>query len=135
MALPGSGQISFSQIATELGASTPYSLRSMSSEAGFSTPDNVSDFYSYDAGGGGLTEFYITNAAGGPYDSCYGNCGTTVAHNGALALPGIGDTVYTDAFGTTLGAGYYGMADVKNDGAITTMEVGKGGEVTEIWFC
>lgn len=53
MALQSSGQISFSNIAGELGSSTPYSLRSMSSEAGFSTPDTISEFYGYDAGGGG----------------------------------------------------------------------------------
>jgi hypothetical protein len=134
MALPSSGQLSLGDIAGELGSSTPYSLRDMSDAAGFSSPDSVSDFYGYSAGGV-LIEFYITNASGGPYDSCYEDCGTTVAHNGVLALPGIGDTVYTDAFGTTLGAGYYGMSDVKNDGAVTTMEVDKGGEVAEIWFC
>jgi len=47
MALPGSGPLSFSAIATELLAITPYSLRSMSSTAGFSTPDAVSEFYGY----------------------------------------------------------------------------------------
>lgn len=47
MALPTSGPLSFSMIAGELGASSPYSLRSMSSSAGFNTPDSVSDFYGY----------------------------------------------------------------------------------------
>jgi hypothetical protein len=47
MALPSSGPISGSQIGTELGASAPYSLRSMSSTAGFSTPDAMSEFYGY----------------------------------------------------------------------------------------
>ena len=47
MALPGSGQLSFSAIASELGAGTPYSLRSMSNTAGLSTPDSVSEFYGY----------------------------------------------------------------------------------------
>jgi len=49
MALPSSGNpLSFSQIRTELSAaSTNVSLRSMSSTAGKSTPDAVSEFYGY----------------------------------------------------------------------------------------
>lgn len=51
MALPSSGPISGSQIANELGAaSTNISLRSLSSIAGFSTPDAMSEFYGYSAG-------------------------------------------------------------------------------------
>ena len=49
MALPSIGNpLSFSQIRTELSAaSTNVSLRSMSSTAGKSTPDAVSEFYGY----------------------------------------------------------------------------------------
>lgn len=48
MALPGSGALSFSAIAGELGVSlSNVSLRSMSSTAGKSTPDSVSEFYGY----------------------------------------------------------------------------------------
>jgi len=47
MALPASGPISGSQIGTELGVSSPYSLHHMSLSASFSTPDAMSDFYSY----------------------------------------------------------------------------------------
>jgi hypothetical protein len=50
MALPIDGPLSFSMIAGELEAGTPYSLRSMSNAAGFSTPDNVSEFYGYSGG-------------------------------------------------------------------------------------
>lgn len=48
MALPSSGQLSLSQIATEqqIGLYN-VSLRSMSSTAGFGTPDAVSDFYGW----------------------------------------------------------------------------------------
>lgn len=50
MALPSSGQLSFSAIGTELGlSSSNLSLRSMSNQAGFSTPDTVSEFYGYSA--------------------------------------------------------------------------------------
>ena len=51
MALPTSGPLSFTDIAGELSFSSPYSLRSMSSTAGFSTPDAVSEFYGYSGGG------------------------------------------------------------------------------------
>ena len=49
MALPASGAISGSQIATELGLSSPYSLHNMSLSASFSIPDAMSDFYGYSA--------------------------------------------------------------------------------------
>ena len=69
MPLPSSGPISGSQIGAALGISSPYSLRSMSSAAGFSTPDAMSEFYGYD------TDFLLNlDAANG---SSYGGSGTT----------------------------------------------------------
>ncbi len=60
MALPGSGQLSLGDIGGELGLSlSNLSLRSMSSTAGFSTPDAVSDFYGYS----NLTYTYHANYA------------------------------------------------------------------------
>lgn len=52
MALPSSGQISLNDINVELGntAGTQCSLRTMSSTAGFTTPDAVSEFYGYSSG-------------------------------------------------------------------------------------
>jgi hypothetical protein len=48
MALPSSGQLSLNDIRAELSAaSTNVSLRSMSSTAGKSTPDAVSEFYGF----------------------------------------------------------------------------------------
>jgi len=50
MALPASGPLSSSQIATELGVpSTNISLGGMSDSASFSAPDAISDFYGYSA--------------------------------------------------------------------------------------
>jgi len=46
MALPSSGQLSINQIRNEIGTSNG-SLRYLSSLAGFSTPDAISDFYGY----------------------------------------------------------------------------------------
>lgn len=48
MALQSSGAISISEIKTELGSSSN-SLRSLSSLAGFSTPDSMSEFYGFAA--------------------------------------------------------------------------------------
>jgi len=46
MALQSSGAISISQIKTELGSASN-SLRTLSSQAGKSTPDAMSEFYGY----------------------------------------------------------------------------------------
>ena len=48
MALAASGQISINDIRNEIGT-TDGSLRALSSLAGKSTPDSLSEFYSYDA--------------------------------------------------------------------------------------
>jgi hypothetical protein len=50
MALQSSGAISINQIKTELGSAS-YSLRTLSAAAGKSTPDAMSEFYGYSAGG------------------------------------------------------------------------------------
>ena len=63
MALPSSGQISISQIRSELGTSNG-SLRYLSSLAGFSTPDAMSEFYSY-------TSEYMTGVTSNAMDAYY----------------------------------------------------------------
>ena len=68
MALQSSGQISLNNIATELALTPPFSLRSMSSTAGKSTPDSVSEFYGYSAA---ITYTYHNNYAAG--DPCGDN--------------------------------------------------------------
>jgi hypothetical protein len=49
MPLPSSGALSIGAIRTELGSSSG-SLRTLSSLAGFSTPDAISEFYGYNTG-------------------------------------------------------------------------------------
>ena len=51
MSLPSSGPLSLSQIGTAVGASAPYSLRSMSATAYKSTPDAMSEFYGFNPSG------------------------------------------------------------------------------------
>ena len=71
MALPSSGQLTFSAIATELGitgyATNGVDLRGMSSDAGFGVPDNISEFYGYAATLDnilGITAGTLTNKGG-----------------------------------------------------------------------
>lgn len=59
MALQSSGQISLNDIAIELALTPPFSLRSMSAAAEFSSPDNVSDFYGYSAGPPPAPSYYF----------------------------------------------------------------------------
>ena len=141
MALQSSGQISFSNIAGELGSSTPYSLRDMSNFAGFTTPDTMSEFYGYDAGGGGptLTQFFITNVySGNPHDICSISCEIPAWHTGLMALPGIGDTVYTDSAGTIpLTTGWYGFYSSQYGPAKIIMRLSNAdnGEILTIYNC
>ena len=66
MALQSSGQISISDIATELSAgSTNLSLRSLSSTAGFTTPDAVSEFYGYSHATYSNSHYYQLTASSG----------------------------------------------------------------------
>ncbi len=86
MALPTSGPLSFSAIRAEVipgGTNSNVSLRTLSSTAGFSTPDAVSEFYGY----GGLTySYYAFYEANGPctydyYDIYLGSDGKYYATN------------------------------------------------------
>lgn len=67
MALQSSGQITMADIAGELGMAptSPFSLRSASSLAGFSSPDAMSEFYGYS----NVTYVPISYASGYVYQS------------------------------------------------------------------
>jgi hypothetical protein len=70
MALPSSGTLSLNDIRIELGLSqSNVSLRSMSSIAGFSTPDAVSEFYGYSSTPNYRT-FTIVNTATSSGEVC-----------------------------------------------------------------
>ena len=68
MPVPSSGPLAFSVIAGVLGIGTPYSLRDMSSTAGFSPPDSVSEFYGYSPG-----PTYTFYDYGYSFDPCEGS--------------------------------------------------------------
>ena len=99
MALPASGPISGSQIATELGLSaTNLSLGGMidSSSLSSTNPDKYSEFYGYS----NLTAFLSNTSS--PRNPCtIASSNTTFYHNGSNAFPVVGDIVYSDSAGTT----------------------------------
>jgi hypothetical protein len=140
MALPFSGPLSFSMIATELGTGTPNSLNAMSVQAGFfSSPDAVSEFYGY---GGGLTPFFRTSASNpNPVGSCFTPCDLVAWHNGTNPTPVVGDIVYDDAGGTqpiTFNGEYWGMNSIgifqPSDQSFTTAP-GPPGMVNDVHIC
>lgn len=112
MALPASGPISGSQIATELGIS-PFSqvnlsLGGMISSSSLSNtnPDEYSEFYGYSHAT--ITGFTGSAQQGGAKFICNQSLNTPYWHNSSFsAYPTVGDTVYTNSGATTtLGAGY-----------------------------
>lgn len=102
MALPSSGQISISQIRTELGTSDG-SLRNLSALAGFSSPDAMSEFYGYS----NVSTVYIDYSLPS-YASCY-NYYTFGAYTG-------GTNVNTDV---TIDINWYGDLGGYMNGTVT----------------
>lgn len=100
MALPTSGPISFCDIATELQCSTPLSnidLRSMSCTAGFTTPDQICEFYGYSSSPNAVKVDYILVGGGGGGGSLgYGG-------GGGAGSVSTGTTILE----TTSGSGFY----------------------------
>lgn len=103
MALPSSGPLGIDAIRTELQQSQGNnSLRTLSSLAGFSTPDAISEFYGYSYYN--YRSFSIVNIQYGGFDDA---CNSRESDNltlyfyeaggdGSPACPNAGVTVYTD---------------------------------------
>ena len=125
MSLPLSGPLSFSDIASVTSVGSPYSLNTMSANAGFGSPDSVSEFYGY--GPGGLILFYRTfDASFDPNELCFNVCNTEAYHNGVNPLPGVGDIVYQDPNGQIIlepNGVYWGMSEIQYEPAPITFSV------------
>lgn len=107
MALQSSGEISIGNIRTEIGSSSG-SLRTLSSAAGKSTPDAMSEFYGYSSliAFSSSTSSTFTQVC--PFNGSNLSLNQTYYHNGTTSDPATGNTCYSDANGTnTLSAGYY----------------------------
>jgi hypothetical protein len=100
MALPPSGPISISQIRTELGSSSG-SLRTLSSLAGFSTPDSMSEFYGYSSGSTIEYEYYSYGSQY-QYSTIYFNNNSDFNESsrvrGATALSPAAQTISAEAY-------------------------------------
>ncbi len=135
MALPSSGPISGSQIATELGvqSTSDISLRGMASTASFSSPDSYSEFYGYSA----LTLFYATSTTSKfALNVCSLYATVSLWHDGAGFTPVPGDNVYTNSSGTT-DAFWIGWKGFSNSaGAVTYVsEKISSGVITSAALC
>jgi hypothetical protein len=109
MALPGVGNsISISQIRTELGTSSG-SLRTLSSLAGFSTPDAMSEFYGYSASDPDFLLFLKSSESGS-----YPGSGTTwydisgKGNNGTLTNKYASNPIWTGSGFEFQGSNPYG---------------------------
>jgi hypothetical protein len=112
MALPSSGPLSLSAIRNEEvnvgGLSSTYSLRTLSSQAGKSTPDSISEFYGYSASpiitDGLVLNLDASNASSYPgsgttWTDLSGN-GNNMTMNGTVPINGSGQTKYFSYNGT-----------------------------------
>lgn len=104
MALPSSGQISFSQIAQELNiAESNVNLRNISASIGLTTPDSISEFYGYSSVPStitnGIYSYHKFDETSGTsaFDSS-GNGRTAYYRNGALINQTgvVGTSTFTD---------------------------------------
>ena len=131
MALPSSGPLSMSDIATEFEqSSSNMSLYTFGSTLPTPTVTSnielANDFYGQSASS--CTAFTSTSTSS--KEPCAGEPEDTLYHNGSSAYPVAGDNVYTDEeCSEALSPGSYLMANAK------VMEVGEGGEVSETYSC
>jgi hypothetical protein len=125
MALQSSGQISIGDIRTEIGSSSG-SLRTLSAAAGKSTPDAMSEFYSYSHVT--LTSYTSSIPSNATlFNVCSESPTATYYHDGSTTYPVTGDTVYTNSNGSTyVSAGYYKIDDGSNG---LYIQVGNNGSV------
>ena len=132
MALPASGPISSSQVATEFSVSqTNISLSNLGTQ--LSTPitagqpvELANDFYGQSAS----TCTAFTSTSESSKNPCEGEPESTLYHNGSGSYPVAGDNVYTDSgCSTALSPGDYKMANGK------VMNVTTGGLVNSTTDC
>ena len=128
MVLPSSGEISIGDIRTEIGSSSG-SLRTLSSAAGKSTPDAISEFYSY-------SHVTLTSFSASINSTFSGVCNESITatyyhdNQNGFAYPNFGDTVYSNSSGSSyLSSGYYKL------GSGDFMNVGSNGSVISVDPC
>lgn len=140
MALPTTGPLSMSAIATEQGISlSNVSLRNMSATAGFVTPDAISEFYGYSfttVTAFGLSVAYLTDD-----DACNAGVWDIIRyHNGSGMFPNFNDRIFTNSAGTTVfngGDGFFAMGDAGNqfDMSAQVIRINSNGFVQDVVTC
>lgn len=132
MALPSSGPLSMSDIATEFEqSSSNMSLYTFGSTLPTPTVTSnielASDFYGQSASS--CTSFTSTSVTS--KEACELEPEDTLYHNGSGTYPVVGDNVFIDSScGEALGGGSYKMAS----GNVMVIE-GESGEVTSVFSC
>ena len=135
MALQSSGKIEMSEIAAELGESlSNVSLGTMSDTAGFSAPDQMSDFYGYTHSSS--TSFSSSKRGSSSSSACGLSVSQTYYHNngsgGSSTYVEINDYVYSDPTLTSvLIAGYYQVSHPSFD----WIRLNGFGRVYQTGFC
>jgi hypothetical protein len=140
MAVPSSGPISFSVIASNLDPvpPSPYSLNDMANSAGFSSPHSVGEFYGYSPGGGGGA-VGLTITVNGDYDpgkSCAAGPGEQ-SQQVYWSGPGVpifpGAFIYTDIdlLYPFDGQGFWFYLFDNN----TVLQIHPNGEIIDIFKC
>lgn len=105
MAIPSSGPLSITTIRTELGqAQGNNSLRTLSSLAGKSSPDAMSEFYGYSPS---TAIFFVNNGTVNDRDACSLGGGEFQLYWSGSGCPSTGNTLYTDSSLTTPFNGEY----------------------------
>jgi hypothetical protein len=128
MALQSSGIISINDIKTELGSASG-SLRTLSSLAGFSTPDSMSEFYGFSL----ATEFQISDVGFPDAEGCCvegTTSGTQVIYVAESALA-LNVTVYTN---NTLEAALDGADKWWYSDGYSYL-INSTGKITEVFAC
>jgi hypothetical protein len=120
MALPSSGPLGIGAIRTELGSASG-SLRTLSSLAGFSTPDAISEFYGYSAATNVYISYYYPN-----YMTCY-NVYTFSATSSAVLATSL--TIYMSWFGD-LGGFYQAIYTFNSGTACASTDINTGPNVS-----
>jgi hypothetical protein len=129
MALPSSGPLSISQIRNEEvnvgGLPSTYSLRQLSSQAGKSVPDSISEFYGYSPLVVNSATIWFNNIQDGdpPYPYGYIDAGTACNNGG-----------YQGAYATIYYTGVLGNGTILYNYSNLTENFGYAGSIFWYWI-
>lgn len=132
MALPSSGPISMSMVATEFSSSQTTNMSLFGFGAALSTPvstniELASDFYGQSSFSGTAFSYNAESADTGAEACALESTSDTAYHDGTGTTPTAGDFVYTNSTGTTiLGNGTYKYDDTTEAGRYMVLLDGNG---------